>query len=952
MKKLLLLSMMALVGLSVSAQFKSKSSVAPQAKQEVVKASQSQRSFQAVAPRQDMKMSAYAPTNKLTLDPAKLQPVARAKHASSLPVLQSQFKPFSKGKMQSRNMVNFQPTMTLNPQASSRAKAARKAPAFAESYTGMGVDYGTREPVQWTMRPSVATFTNSETGEEEDHEVFVDVIPVPSIYGELFPNGIPVKYTVEEENRIVIEPQAVASFQNEAKDTTFYITIFSANSDDEDGTIHLEIDENGKLSFIDGNQILYGEFANVEFDPDMGDSEAFLGYDELIAGVRYYYRIETRIDEEYKAHGTNAFSEEEDKSVSWIMQRGTTAMDDDETHFFVNMTPMVDMFANLYPDGIDVEYEQEGSTITVKPQVIASYEDDEEGTVYVMLFSGTSDDGSIVLTEEEYGLATIKDESIVLGAWSTEEFDPTFESYLGGYVYMENVKYRLADAPIEAPSDVSCEPEELVLFAGLGLSGYGYNDNLAIIGAYAPTHFHNNTMDIATGFEWSVTEYNDEDNETTITGNKRNFSLYAKGGCVYENLSLVGINETVASEPFVWGTGQTLTDEGAARYENLRAYAGRGASFFSYGDGTYATMTRQNPDGDLTFYTNWATPDLYERTSMSTIYSYQGKPSAPLFLTGVTLPLLKFEAKEDFNLHIKIYKCQRSSSGRITLGDIIAEGDATTDNVNAEYDAGLTAVEFTELYVEDEFGMSETVDYLFIEDEFIIAIEGWDNGTFSGVLGSQGIDVSKVPSTYFTQTGEEEGRLHYYTSWFPQLFIGLIDATYGYLYTEDDTDLLFAKDGGSSSIHVDPMYYNKDEETEEPTYSLELESIIVDGDEAEELPEWLTVEVANEDYTTATATDEEGEEYEYFVNGIDYDLVFNVEALPEGIENRSCKIVFFQTGARLTVTVTQDIDPDGIHTVVEKTPVKNSRAYNVAGQQVGKNYKGIVVKNGKKALVK
>ena len=286
------------------------------------------------------------------------------------------------------------------------------------------------------------------------------------------------------------------------------------------------------------------------------------------------------------------------------------------------------------------------------------------------------------------------------------------------------------------------------------------------------------------------------------------------------------------------------------------------------------------------------------------------------------------------------------------MGDIIAEGDATSENVNAEYDAGLTAVEFTELYVEDEFGMSETVDYLFIEDEFVIAIEGWDNGTFSGVLGSQDIDVSKVPSTYFTQTGEEEGRLHYYTSWFPQLFIGLIDATYGYLYTEDDTDLLFAKDGGSSSIHVDPMYYNKDEETEEPTYSLELESIIVDGDEAEELPEWLTVEVANEDYTTATATDEEGEEYEYFVNGIDYDLVFNVEALPEGIENRSCKIVFFQTGARLTVTVTQDIDPDGIHTVVEKTPVKNSRAYNVAGQQVGKNYKGIVVKNGKKALVK
>ena len=143
-----------------------------------------------------------------------------------------------------------------------------------------------------------------------------------------------------------------------------------------------------------------------------------------------------------------------------------------------------------------------------------------------------------------------------------------------------------------------------------------------------------------------------------------------------------------------------------------------------------------------------------------------------------------------------------------------------------------------------------------------------------------------------------------------------------------------------------------DEETEEPTYSLELESIIVDGDEAEELPEWLTVEVANEDYTTATATDEEGEEYEYFVNGIDYDLVITLAALPEGVENRTAKIVFWQTGAKLTVNLTQDIDPDGISTVVEQTPIKNSRAFNLAGQPVGNSYKGVVVKDGKKILVK
>ena len=954
MKKLLLLSLMVLAGLSANAQFKSHPSANLQTNSQTKMANkpQTKRTFQAVAPRQDMKTKFLAPVgHKLTLDPAKLQPVTRAQRSvAAMPALQ-QNKAFSKSMMQNRTKVNLQPMLTLNPQATSRAKAPRKAPAFAAQYTGVGLDYFKKEEVQWTMTPATATL-QSETGGEEEVAVLVDVIPAPESLSKVFPNGIPVRYTADEEGAITIMPQAVASFQNEAKDTTFYVTLFSANSEDEDGTIHMEVGEDGKLTITDGNLICFGDFANVEFDEDMSDSEAYMGLENLYASVSYYYNIETRIDEEFKAFGTNLFSEEEDKSVSWIMQRGTIVMDEEENHFFVNMTPLPESVAQFFPDGIDVAYEQEGSTITVKPQVFASYEDEEEGTVYLMLFSGTSDDGSIVLTEEEFALSTIADESIILGEWSSNTFDPTYETYLGGYVYMENLKYRRANAPVEAPENVSCEPEELVLFAGLGLSGYGYNDNLAIIGAYAPTHFHNNTMDIATGFEWSVTEYDDEDNETTITGNKRNFSLYAKGGCVYENLSLVGINETMASEPFVYGTGHTLNDDGTSRYENFVAYSGKGGSYFSFSDNTYATMTRQNPDGKLTFYTNWGTPDIYERTSISTIYSYQGKPSAPLFLTGVTLPLVGFEAKEDFNLHIKIYKCQRSSSGRITLGDIIAEGDATTDNVNAEYDAGLTAVEFTELYVEDEFGMSETVDYLFIEDEFIIAIEGWDNGTFSGVLGSQDIDVSLIPSTYFTQTGEQEGSLHYYTSWFPQLFIGLIDATYGYLHTDDDTYMIFSKDGGTSSIHVDPLYYNVDEETKEPTFLLDVESVLEDGEEADEVPDWLSVEVANEDYTTAKGTDDEGNTYEYFVNGIDYDLVFTVEPLPEGIENRSCQIVFFQPGAKLTVTITQDIDPDGISTIVEKTPIKNSRAFNLAGQPIGNNYKGVVVKDGKKVVVK
>ena len=952
MKKLLLLSVLAFVGLSASAQIDSKPSVVPQTNSKMLNVPQSKRSFQAVAPRQDLTLKRIPIGGKLTFDPAKVKPVTRDQRVSlaAKSAVQNQTNVLSKGNVQSRNRVNLQPTLTLNPQNSTRAKAARKAPAFAKNYTGMAYDYEAGNTAQWTMIPSTATFANEETGEDETVDVLIDVIPTPDFLSGLYPDGFPVMYTVDENDSIKIQPQSIAYYEDEDLNTTVYVTLFSANSDEEDGSISMTVDENGKLSVTDGNMICIGEFAGVEFDPEMGDGEAYLGWDELYSGVSYYFRIETTIDQEYNAHGVDYFANE---AVDWIMQRGTTVMDDEEVHFFVDMTPLIDTFTGIYPNGIDVEYEQVGNTLTVRPQVIANIPADEEsGAEYIMLFSYTSQDGSIVLTEDKAGLLTIDNESVAIGAWSTSDFDPTFDSYLGSYIIVDNPKYRVPDAPAEAPKDVYCEPKELVLFAGLGYSGYSYNDNLAVMGAYAPTTFRNATMDVATDFAWSVNEITDDD-ETTITSSDRNFVLNTKGGAIYEDFSLTAYNQKEASDPYNWGTGNCLTDDGEVRYEAIHAYAGKGASYFQFSDGTSAVMTRQNPDYDLTFYVNWATPDIgnnYSVGSISTIYSYQGKPATPLYMTGVTLPMVSFNANDDFNLHIKICKCTRSARGSLTLGDVIAEGDATLENVVDDYDAGIKAVEFTELYVEDEFGMSETVDYLFIEDEFVIIIEDWDNGTFSGVLGSQQYNFNEITSTWFTRTGETG--LRYYGGGWPMLFIGLLDATYGYLYTEDDTNLIFAKDGGTSSIHVDPMYYALDEETDEPTYLLYTESVTEDGEEVDDIPEWLSFEIANEDYTTATAIDDDGEEYTYFVNGIDYDLVVNVEALPEGVENRTAQVVFVQTGAKLTVTITQDVDPDGISTVVEKTPIKNSRAYNMAGQPVGKNYKGIVVKDGKKVLVK
>lgn len=900
-----------------------------------------QKPFQAVAPRQDLKTRLYAPqSKKLTLDAAKVKPVTRSQRTL---MAAGQMENALKGKVQNSRRLNLQPMMSVNAKASAQTRAA-KAPAFAESYTAMGVNYETKDIEQWKMIPSQASMKDPETGETITVDVFVDIIPTPDFLSQLYPEGIPVQYTIDDDNVITIKPQSVAMYEDDGGNTN-YITLFSANSDDEDGIINMSVDENGKLTITNGNWICFGEFANVPFDEEMSDGEAYLGWDALYANVTYYLKIESSIDQEYKAHGVDYFA---NTPVDWIMQRGTTTLDNEESHFFVNMTPLTEVFQTAFPEGIDVAYEQEGNIITVQPQVIAAITDEEGKDEYIMLCSGTSEDGCVVLTEGTDGsLATIENESIIIGAWSTSKFDESFDTYLGSYSYIDNVKYRLPNAAPEAPKDVAFEPNELVLFAGMGPSGYQYSNNLAAMGAYTPLTFRNNTFDIATNFEWSVNE--EEEEETTITGSDRDFSFNSKGGAVYSEFTLTAFNETEKSEPFKWGVGHEYDPEESNAY----FYAGAGQGGFQFTDGTYATMTRQNPDNNLTFYINWATPDITAENGASTvskIYSYQGKPSTPLFITGVSLPVVSFAAQDNFNLHIGLYKCSRSNTGSLTMGELIAEGDATIDNVITDYaeTVGLSTINFNELYVVDELGLSETLDYLFIEDEFVIVIDGWDNGTFSGVLGSNEETNNELTSTWFERPGES--RLRSYGGGWPTLFIGLNDATYGYLYTEDDTNLQFGAEGGEKSIHIYPMYYSVDDETETPTYLLDIESITVDGEEAEEVPEWLQIEVANEDYTTGTKVDEDGDEYTYFVNGIDYDLVFNVAPLADNATGRSAEISFFQTGARVTVSIAQG-DKQGISTVVTKTTVADGRTYNVAGQKV-KGGKGLILKDGKKYIIK
>ena len=113
---------------------------------------------------------------------------------------------------------------------------SNRAAAVQEVYEGYGMQRSTSETVDWEMKSGTATL---ESGEEIS--LLQNVIP--DIFG--FEDGVVVEYTVQE-NKIVIAPQVVASFENENAPTgTYYIFLEDANSND--GTITLTMDETGGI---------------------------------------------------------------------------------------------------------------------------------------------------------------------------------------------------------------------------------------------------------------------------------------------------------------------------------------------------------------------------------------------------------------------------------------------------------------------------------------------------------------------------------------------------------------------------------------------------------------------------------------------------------------------------------------------------------------------------------
>lgn len=796
---------------------------------------------------------------------------------------------------------------TIKPQGAAVSKVHKAPENIKDEYpaSGFGLDENNDFTAysEWTMYPAYGTYEDGTTA-----ELLFDIIPDNIGLGQAidaFADGVYVEFTTEG-NTMVVAPAVVAVASDPTTGAKDYI--YLADAESEDGCIRITADAEGNLTLSESAVIGYFAFSG-DFDPAF--KNGYHGVYDAYAGIAYgedaIGRNEPAYEYKYRGYGKD---HETSSSVEW----NTYRVYSDNTDLFLDLVP--NPFGGI--DYVPVEYTMEKGHITIQPQLVASGQT-SAGMMYIFIADQNTADGVINLNVDAKGRLSYDgaELGIIYGAFATNRFDPTYNkrSYLGYYQITKSIEYWLdGESRPDVKPEVSFQTDATLLFAGLTSDFREYTNNLAIYPVGQPIPFTNITSDAVDTWSWTAERYDDEGNlAKPLNGKNRDFSILAEANALYGNVTLVGTKGELESEPYTFGSGHAK--------DAFYAYAGGTMGTFSDEQG-FALLSRFNLDNDGAFYSNFATYDINGEDKISNFYLMQGKPSAPLYLTNLAIPFLQFKSpNNDFYLHAKLVKVTRDANGRPTFGDIIAQADASMDGVIA-YESGVSTVVFDSFYVEDEDGMTMGVDYLFVEDEFAIVIEDFNNGTFSGIMFCEAEpQASSLIYSYFELEGEE-GLYSYGTAFAFKLLVAFVNGAYGYLNADSDlSKVVVPAEGGSASVTIHPMVCKNDGTT------------LLYLDENSEIPEWLEVGFANEDYN----------------NEFKFDLVFTAEALPAGEAGRSASFRLFQDGAYVDVTVLQGAAA-AIEAIVTDAP--KAAAVNLYGMPAEAGYKGIVIRNGVKNLCK
>ncbi|MCM1078436.1 MAG: hypothetical protein NC344_00405 [Bacteroidales bacterium] len=815
--------------------------------------------------------------------------------------------------IQAAAMENFQ----LAPaKAEILKKIAAKAPAaMSEKYTAKAGVYNSSDS-KWYWS---SNYTMEAGSFGEGYDYMLDIIP-DNISG----YGVPVFYTSKDNGdgttAITIAPQW------EARSTShdIFICDYTDIRNGGDGSIKMTLAADGNLTFDNPVNIVgyYATPVNDNVDVSTGQEPPFVPADILGAYEQCQQVTFTLpVPDTFVAEATytgKAYDAGEKTNVTWEMQIGT----DNGTAVIRNLVPSISEDTG---SELDVTYTLNGDKIVIHPQKVGEIAL-SSGTYYLYIFDWDSTDGSITLTKDAQNhIITPEDQIIVIGAFATDAYTTDYSSddYAGYWTRHEKVTYYAEDQEIPNPAPtVMYEPAYTALNIGMSTNGYTYNADFGFLPGYAEIPYLNTTSDEVTSWSWEVCDstYDATDKiytpGTPVTGTTKNFSFMTEGFNTFGVPVLTGYNEDKASAPYNWG--------GEDRY--YLSVGGGISSDEKDSQGGMFTVGACNPAFQFVYYSSLATPTLNRNNlNIKNIYMYQGTPAAPLYITGLNMMVREFSAQPGFSLTARIIEARRSTTGSITWGKTIAYADASLDDVVIGQNS-VAQINFNDMYVLDEDEMSQGIDHLFLDKEFAVVIEDWNNGTFScHPYGEYNYNDNGSYSTFFEQE-EEPGNYYRYTDLWAHMALNFNDGTYGFLHTTGATDFTALAAGSEETIHIDDAM---------------LRSVKADGSGyaprvflSDDCPEWITVSTDNAD-----------------ANGVNFDIKLNI-AENDG-EAREAKFYVFQEGAKIDVTVKQTgANGTGIAGVTVDETSASAPRYNVAGQRVANGTKGIVISNGKKQIAK
>ncbi len=487
-----------------------------------------------------------------------------------------------------------------------------------------------------------------------------------------------------------------------------------------------------------------------------------------------------------------------------------------------------------------------------------------------------------------------------------------------------------------------------------GVAAYSYYYPTLVLPAYTPLTFGvSKDEDIATGAEyWLGVQYYDEEagaldwinNEagedvTTDFLPSAGSYLSPMASVTYNGAEVTSllVNDDVDSQTGETYEGMLFVGNGVLGASNGVNRASMAGNYDAHWDGGASYSTGY-------FVTNSSLPYMDEEFAsagasnfrMSGIIETYDAPAAPFYVTAASLHAVVTSATCG-NVNMALVKLNYTEDGKMSFGDVLATGVCAgpTDTYSTWNAFAFTelkdkegnAIEgvvmeagqaFALLFFLDETDKTTTLAPLYTLHTEYMADEAHSFGEYTCTL--DGKETSVVLDCNY-KWNLRTGGSAYNTSWMCGL---VIENPYLYIYNP-------AIDATYEGVTAERIMA-------ESYYSVGKEWTTVTLADGSALPDWITVEMLN-------GQDEEGE-----FNGV---VAFDVTVAPNSGAARQATVkIQTAPSAYATFEVNQTANPSGIAEVAaDVTKAKNVK-FNMAGQKVNGNFRGLVIENGKKYMNK